>query len=139
MSLRYLLDTNIISEPLRTTPDSGVMEKLAANAGRQALSAITWHELLFGLERLPMSHRRLRLQRYLDDVAQRLDVLPYDEEAATWHARERARPQGIGLVPPFQDGQIAAIAATRGLILVSRNTSDFKGFSGLVGENWFSG
>lgn len=138
MNVRYLLDTNIISEPLRKDPDPHVMAKLAEHAGRHALPAVVWHELVFGLERLPVSHRRERLQRYLQDVAERLDVLPYDLEAATWHARERARLQGAGRVPPYQDGQIAATAATRGLILVTRNLPDFSGFSGLALENWFS-
>ena len=42
-----------------------------------------------------------------------------------------------GLTPAFADGQIAAIASTNNLILVTRNTSDFINFSDLLMENWF--
>jgi tRNA(fMet)-specific endonuclease VapC len=65
-----------------------------------------------------------------------MPILPYDQTAAEWHAAERARLSAIGRVPPFVDGQIAAIAATRGLILVTNNVSDFQHFAGLVIVDW---
>ena len=64
------------------------------------------------------------------------DILPYDEQAAEWHAKERARLASLGQMPSFVDGQIAAIAKVNGLVLVTRNTSDFEKFSGLKLENW---
>ena len=63
-------------------------------------------------------------------------VLPYCEEAAQWHAEERARLSGIGQTPSFVDGQIAAIAHIHGAILVTGNIADFQSFSGLGVENW---
>ncbi len=63
-------------------------------------------------------------------------ILPYDERAAEWHAKERARLSLKGRTPSFVDGQIAAIAKVNGLVLVTRNTTDFKSFSKLVIENW---
>ena len=66
-----------------------------------------------------------------------MQILPYDEAAATWHARERARLLGLGRPQPYPDSQIAAIAATRNLTLVTRNTRDFECFDGLRLENWF--
>lgn len=63
-------------------------------------------------------------------------ILPYDEQAAEWHARERARLSSQGRMPPFVDGQIAAIAKIHGLTLVTRNIQDFELFSDLVLENW---
>jgi len=65
-----------------------------------------------------------------------MTTLPYDTAAAEWHAAERTRLTAIGLTPPFVDGQIAAIAATRGLILVTNNASDFQHFGGLVVVDW---
>jgi tRNA(fMet)-specific endonuclease VapC len=50
-------------------------------------------------------------------------------EAADWHGKEAARLQSIGKSPPFIDGQIAAVAKVNNLILVMRNTDDFKHFS----------
>jgi tRNA(fMet)-specific endonuclease VapC len=63
-------------------------------------------------------------------------ILPYDERAAEWHAKERARLSSLGQTPAFVDGQIAGIAKVNGLVLVTRNTIDFKKFSGLKVENW---
>jgi len=67
-----------------------------------------------------------------------LTVLPYDGKAALWHGEQRARLEARGLRPPFADGQIAAIAATQALVVVTRNTIDFKAFEGLDVLNWFS-
>ena len=64
-------------------------------------------------------------------------ILPYEESAAQWHARERARLESIGRTAGFADGQIASIAVTTNLILVTRNLKDFDGFEGLHLENWF--
>jgi tRNA(fMet)-specific endonuclease VapC len=58
-------------------------------------------------------------------------------EAAEWFAEERARLSQIGRPPSYPDGQIAAIAATNDLILVTRNTTDFADFIDLQVENWF--
>ena len=63
-------------------------------------------------------------------------ILPYDDRAAEWHAKERARLSVKGSTPSFVDGQIAAIAQVNGLILVTRNIDDFKPFDGLKIENW---
>jgi len=64
-------------------------------------------------------------------------ILPYDAEAANWHAAERARLVGTGRTPPFLDGQIAAIAVVNELILVTNNTSDYADFQQLQLQNWF--
>lgn len=63
-------------------------------------------------------------------------ILPYDEAAADWHADERARLAAIGLTPPFADGQIAAVAAVNGLVLVTANVADFRHFQGVTVEDW---
>jgi tRNA(fMet)-specific endonuclease VapC len=69
-------------------------------------------------------------------VAASLPILAYDQTAAVWHAAERARLQASGKTPPYIDGQIAAIAKTSDLVLVTANGSDFAQFQGLVIENW---
>ena len=73
-----------------------------------------------------------------DVVGASLPVLPYDAEAAAWHGHERARLEGLGWTRPFADGQVAAVAATRGLVVVTRNTDDFDGYDGLHVEDWFA-
>jgi len=100
-------------------------------------AAPVWHELYFGCRRLPASRKRQILENYLNDIIKpNMIILPYDERAAEWHAKERARLSSMGNTPPFVDGQIASIAKVNGLILVTRNSADFKKFCGLKVENW---
>jgi tRNA(fMet)-specific endonuclease VapC len=137
MSLAYLLDTNIVSEPLRPSPDQHVLELLERTQHELAIASLVWHELLFGYERLPDSTKKRASEAYLNDVvAGSLPVLPYDARAASWHASERARLTTIGKTPSFVDGQIAAIAAVNELTLVTANISDYSNFSELRVENW---
>ncbi|OGO40885.1 MAG: twitching motility protein PilT [Chloroflexi bacterium RBG_16_58_14] len=139
MTLRYLLDTNVISEPLRAAPSPAVLEKLRLNEEFLAISAITWHELWFGCRRLPDSARRSAIESFLLAViAPAMPILPYDEGAAAWHAAERARLAAQGHTPPFADGQIAAIAHQHQLTLVTFNMADYQGFHEIPLEDWRS-
>jgi tRNA(fMet)-specific endonuclease VapC len=139
VSLTYLLDTNIVSEPLRPAPNQQVLERLKRYEDEIALAAIVWHELLFGAYRLAPSTRRSAIEQYLSQViAPTIPVLPYDNRAAQWHAAERARLVSLGRTPPFADGQIAAIARINNLILVTVNTADFALFQDIQIEDWSS-
>lgn len=134
--MRFLLDTNILSEPRMPTPHRGVLSKLVTHAGQVATAALCIHELAYGAERLVASARRREYERFVRELMEAIQILPYDQEAAMWHAKERARLERSGKTPPFVDGQIAAIAATRDLTLVTRNVADFAAFRGLSVENW---
>ena len=137
MSLAYLLDTNVLSEPARPTPNPGVQQRLVAAEGRIATASLVWHELLFGCYRLVPSRRRAALETYLHDViAPHVPVLGYDDAAAAWHASERARLTGSGKTPSFVDGQIAAIARVNALVLVTANVKHYQEFEGLTIEDW---
>ncbi len=48
MSLKFLLDTNIVSEPLRPTPAPGILRRLREHEGEMAIPSVVWHELRFG-------------------------------------------------------------------------------------------
>ena len=135
--VKYLLDTNTVSEPLRPRPNAGVMRRLHEHEGEVAIPAPVWHELRFGCSRLAPSRRREAIERYIEDVVlQSFPILDYGWQAADWHARERARLTAAGRTPPFVDGQIAAIAHANGLILVTSNIADFRAFEGLGVESW---
>ena len=137
--LSYLLDSNILSEPSRPRPDDQVRSRLEAHRHEVCAAAPILHEMHYGLVRMPEGARKQHLIRYLDQVLHRpLTILPYDREAALWHAGERARLASRGRTPPFVDGQIAAIAKVDDLILVTRNTGDFVQFVDLKARNWFS-
>src|SRR5437868_2644776 len=116
--MTYLIDTNILSEPLRKYPHSGVVEKLTRFQGQIAISATTWHEVLFGCQMMLPSQKRSAFEAYFfETVAAAMPILPYEESAAKWHAEERARLRHR--TPPFRDGQIAAVAKVNNLILVT--------------------
>jgi tRNA(fMet)-specific endonuclease VapC len=137
VSLRYLFDTNALSEPVKPRPHSGFLRRLRANQGRIAIASVTWHEALFGLYRLPAGERRRQVHEYLFEViAPSLPTLSYDAIAADWHAAERARLGAKGRAVTFADGQIAAIARANGLAIVSANERDFAPFEGVAVENW---
>lgn len=135
--MRFLLDTNVVSEAVKPAPDPGVLARLKASEGVAALSTVTWQQLRYGTRRLPDSRRREALEVYVHGLPARFPVLPYDQPAAEWHARERARLAGMGRQPAFADGQVAATAATNGLLLVTRNLADFHGFEGLEVQTWW--
>lgn len=114
------------------------MQRLQQHRQQVATASVVWHELLFGCQRLPVSHKREQLENYLQALLlSGLMVLSYTQKAAEWHAIERARLIGIGQTPAFIDGMIAATAHTHGLILVTRNIADFENFSGIRIEDWF--
>ena len=134
----YLLDSNILSEPARLKPDDTVLNHFANHDGEYATAAIVWHELVYGCELLVASKRKKQLQSYLDMLLMNgLQVLSYDQAAADWYAKERARLQRQGLTCAYADGEIAAIAVTQKLTLVTRNTQDFENFQNLDLQNWF--
>jgi tRNA(fMet)-specific endonuclease VapC len=135
--MKYLLDTNVLSESVKTSPHQSVLKLTERHQHEIVTAAPVWHELFYGCQRLPVSRKREILETFLHQVLKpNMTILPYDERAAEWHAKERARLTSLGQMPAFVDGQIAAIAQANGLILVTRNTSDFEKFSGLNLENW---
>jgi predicted nucleic acid-binding protein len=137
--VKYLLDANILSELVRPRPDPVVAALARTHEAVCVTSSVVYLELWSGVELVGDTARG----RYLRDGYQRmfgigrLQVLPFDTDAARWLARERARLAAIGRPPPLLDAQIAATAATRNLTLVTRNTRDFECFDGLRLENWF--
>lgn len=136
----FLLDANVLAEPLKPSPNVLLIQRLREHEGQLYTAATVWHELVFGTWRLPESRRRAALQDYLEGLAAtELKILPYDRRAAEWHGRERARLQAIGKTPPFADSQIAAVAAVNDMTLVTRNTRDFAEFSGLRLVDWADG
>jgi tRNA(fMet)-specific endonuclease VapC len=124
--VRYLLDTNVLSEPVRSTPDRSVVSQLEVHGAASCTAAIVLQELRYGAARLAEGRRRDALLRYLDEVVARLDVLAYDDRAAVWHASTRAALEARGLSASFADAQIAAVAAVNDLVVVTRNAGHFE-------------
>lgn len=139
MSPRFLVDANVLSEPLKPSPNPAVLRQIEKHRAEIVTASPVWHELLYGCDRLPESKRRATIEEYLwQTLAPSLVILPYDARAAQRHAGERARLTGVGRTPPFLDGQIAAIAFVHDLVLVTRNVDDFAPFEKLQIENWWA-
>jgi tRNA(fMet)-specific endonuclease VapC len=138
MGLAYIVDTNIVSEIMRPKPNEVVLAKWQQHYTEIGITAVTWHELLTGVNLMSESKRRSAFEAFLFHSIQKvLPILPYDYDSAQWHAYERARLTQLGHKPAFPDGQIAAIAVVNDLTLISRNVSDFVEFAELKIENWF--
>ena len=135
--MTYLLDTNILSELVRPQPNEAVQTKVKAFERECAVATLVWHELLYGFHRMAEGKKKRTLEHYLFENVDLLPKMTYDDKAARWQARERARLERLGQPTSFVDGQIAAIAATNGLSLVTRNVRDFEHFEGLEVQNWF--
>ena len=125
-----VLDTNVISEPLRQAPENRVTEWIDAQALETLyLSAITVAELRFGLAALPAGKRRDRLQASLEKQVLPLfvgRVLPFDMSASQAYSELMAKARAAGLAMGAADGYIAATAAANGMMVATRDVSPFK-------------
>ncbi len=140
MTLKYLLDTSVLSAAIAPKANRSVLQRLGQRGLQCATASVVWNELTYGCERLESSKRKAELDAYLRDVVLKsFPILPYDQEAATWHAIERVRQERVGRQGPYVDGQIAAIAYVHDLILVTANVKDFARFKGLTVEDWTAG
>lgn len=137
----YLLDTNIISELMKSNPNKNVVEKAKKRELLCAIPSTTWNELMFGVNIMAEGKRKTLLYEDLvDDIQSQYEIINYDNHAALIQAEIRARLKEKGISIDFPDSQIAAIAISNGMILVTRNTKLFEPIqevSALLLENWF--
>lgn len=124
----FLLDTNVVSEMMRHSPDERV-ERFLGRADKMAISVVSLHELAFGIERLPVGRRRDQLQIRADKLIQTFadDALPVRRAEAALAATFRAEAAARGRALHLADAFVAATALTGGFTLATRNTQDFAG------------
>jgi tRNA(fMet)-specific endonuclease VapC len=129
----YMLDTNICSYVLRSRPQSVKVRFDEAGPGSLAVSTVVLAELLYGAERLP---RAAVISREIRDFVSRLDVIPWDEDAAEHYGSLRAALEKKGKPLGAMDLMIAAHARSRGATLVSNDVRHFRKVEGLLTANW---
>jgi predicted nucleic acid-binding protein len=125
----FLLDTNCISEVVRSKPEPRVLEWMqAADEGLLYLSVLTLGEIRKGLAGLPQSKRRTHLESWLEvELQARFSgrILPIDATVADRWGVLAGAAKRRGRSLSAIDGLLAATALQHNLTIVSRNVSDF--------------
>jgi predicted nucleic acid-binding protein len=135
-----LLDTNVVSEPLRHRPERRVVEWIDSQPLETLfLSAIAVAELRAGVALLPRGRRRAGLQENLEKRVLPLfagRVLPFDLFCTPAYAELIAKARTAGLAIAAADGYTAAIAAANGFAVATRDTAPFKAAGVEVIDPW---
>ena len=135
-----LLDTNIVSELIRKTPDPAVEAWAAGHALEDLFfSAVGEAELRYGAAILPAGRRRETLVADIEAMLRDAfedRVLPFDSEAARAYAVIAAMRRSAGRPVPPADCQIAAIARSRDMAVATRNVQDFEDIDIEVVDPW---
>lgn len=132
--LRFMLDTNLCIRLLRDRP-AGLRPRFSAEADSLCMSSIILMELLYGAERSARpQHHRAEVEQF----AGRLQVLPFDAEAADHAAQIRAELVRVGQPVGSYDLLIAGHARSRGLTVVTGNLGEFSRVEGLRAEDWLA-
>jgi len=135
-----LLDTNVVSEPLRHAPEQRVVDWLDIQPMETLfLSAITVAELRAGVALLPAGRRRTGLQDNLEKRVLPLfagRVLPFDLSCTLAYAALMAEARAAGRAIAAADGYIAAIAMANGFVVATRDTGPFEAAGAAVIDPW---
>jgi toxin FitB len=138
--VKYLLDTNVISEWTRPRPDPAVVAWLAgADEDALYLSVLAFAEIGLGIELLPRGRKRTRLSAWLDgDLAARFEgrIIGIERDVAAAWAAIVARGRARGASPPILDAFMAATALVHQLTLVTRNERDLGGLDVPIVNPW---
>ena len=124
--MTYLVDANILSEPTKSVPDPKVVEWLRHNERDIVVDPIILGEVRFGILLLPRGKRRTKLERWFDAGVQRLYCLPWEAETGLRWAELLAALRASGRAMPIKDSLIAATALAHGLVIATRNRTDFQ-------------
>jgi tRNA(fMet)-specific endonuclease VapC len=135
--VKYLLDTNILSDLVRRMPSPALLQRVAlVPAGEQATSSITIGELHYGARRL-VTGAELLISR-IDTLLAGATILPFDADAARFYGEIRADLERAGTPIGDADMRIAAVARVHDLTVITANVRHFARVDGLPVENWLS-
>ncbi len=124
--MRFLVDANVLSEPTKATPDPRVVEWLRENERDIVVDPLILGEVRFGILLLPKGKRRTNLEAWFNAGVQRLHCLPWEAETGLRWAQLLVRLRASGRAIPIKDSLIAATALVHGLVVATRNRTDFE-------------
>lgn len=125
----FLLDTPAISELTKPRPNAGLRTWLEARGADETfIGAPSFGEIEAGIQALPPSPKRKELEKWIAALAQRFEsrILPFDLEAARAWGRALATARRRGKSLAIVDSQLAAIAFTKGIAVVTHNVRHFE-------------
>jgi len=132
--LKYMLDTNICIFTIKNRPQQ-VRDAFNRSHDRLCISSVCLMELIYGAEKSASPEKNLSV---VQGFSARLEVLPYDELAASHTGQLRAELARSGTPIGPYDQLIAGHARSRGLIMVTNNCREFDRVPGLRVEDWTS-
>ncbi len=128
--MKYLLDTNIISELIKDNPNENVVSFIKSiSEDAFVLSVVTVGEIKFGIENSKSEAKKEELKNWLyNHLLQRFEnkIIDIDIETILVWAKTTHKLQTIGKPMPIMDSLIAATCLAKNLILVTRNEKDFN-------------
>ena len=138
-----IVDTNVISELMRTAPAKQVEQWLSEQDGASIyITAITEAELRFGVAILPTGKRQTYLANLVESILEEDfhdRILPFDRKAAFAFASIAAERRSVGRPVSQSDGQIAAIARSFSASVATRNVADYEGCGVEILNPWLLG
>ena len=131
--MKYLLDTNIVSYWMRG--ETKVLEGIAAKSpGDIAISTVTFAEINCGIEKSP--HKKKERRHRIQSIVGQIELLPFDREAAIHYSHIRVFLEKNGVPISERDLQIASIARSRGMCLVTHSVKEFSRVPDLKVDDW---
>lgn len=133
----FLLDTNVISELVKPSPNKNVV-KFLSTLNNSWLSIISLHEITYGLNLLPMGRRRSELDEKLQQLLYEYSelLIPINQVEADQAALFRVQAKHQGRVMHLADSLIAGTAKAHSLALATRNVDDFQGIDIEIFNPW---
>jgi tRNA(fMet)-specific endonuclease VapC len=131
--LKYLLDSDTLIYAFKRA--GNCLSRLSVQVDADiAVSSVNLFELEFGIAK---SVNRMLMERYLGELCQRYTVIDFDHAAARQAGILRAQLQALGTPIGPYDVQVAGLALSRNLTIVTRNVREFEQVPNLQVENWY--
>ena len=137
--MKYLLDTCVLSELVKPTPEPKVVAWVNEQAEHALfVSSITLAELLKGIAKLQDSQRKTALTEWVSKIQEEITdrILPFERTTAGYWANMCAKAEKSGKPLSAFDSLIASTAIEHGLVIVTRNTRDFESAPVMLINPW---